>query len=330
MESKRRIFLVLAVLFFAGAFESTVGQTVYEIEGAVYGPNSKPIANVVMSLLNHARAQIDQDMTNSDGRYRFSGIVAGVYFISVKPDETEYQQIFQRVELINTAVNVTNFSTERVDFSLRPAARRSNSLAVGTVFAQTIPPEAEKEYLIAIKSLAKGDKDEATIRLNKAVKIFPAYFLALQQLGLLHVEKEKYLEAIEPLRKAIEINSRGAQSHLGLGMAYVNLDHLKEAMEELNIALTLDPKLFRAHLYLGMALIGKGDLEAAERSLKQAYAVGGPTQARAAHLYLASIYDTRKQYQKAINELETYLRDNPEASNAARIQKAIQKLKAKL
>ena len=329
MGSKHLIFLVPAVLF-AGALEGTFAQTVYQIEGAVYGPNSQPIANVVMTLLNHAQAQIDQDMTNGDGRYRFSGIAAGVYFISVKPDVTEYQQIFQKVELINTAVGVTNFSTERVDFSLRPAARRRDSLAVGTLFAQTIPPEAEKEYLIAIKSLAKGDKGEATIRLNKAIKAFPAYFLALQQLGLLHLERERYLEAIKPLRMAIEINSKGAQSHLGLGMAYVNLDYLKEAMEELNIALTLDPKLFRAHLYLGMALIGKGDLEAAETSLKQAYVVGGPTQARAVHLYLASIYDTRKQYQKAIDELETYLRDNPKASNAPRIQEAIQKLRAKL
>ena len=71
-------------------------------------------------------------------------------------------------------------------------------------------------------------------------------------------------------------------------------------------------------------------LDAAERSLKQAYVIGGPTQARAAHLYLASIYDTRKQYRKAIDELETYLRDNPKASNASKIQEAVQKLKAKL
>jgi tetratricopeptide (TPR) repeat protein len=227
---------------------------------------------------------------------------------------------------------VTTPSTVGRDVSTvaSPLATTSTTAKVGTIFAQSIPTEAEKEYLSAVKSLTKGDKDEAINRLNKAIKVFPAYFLALQQLGLLHVEKERYLEGIDALRKAIAINSKGAESHLGLGMAYVNLDHLKEAVEELNIALTLDLKLFRAHLYLGMVLISKGDLQAAERSLKQAYAVGGPTQARAAHLYLASIYDTRKEYQKAINELETYIRNNPKASNASRIQEAIQKLKAKL
>jgi regulator of sirC expression with transglutaminase-like and TPR domain len=78
-----------------------------------------------------------------------------------------------------------------------------------------------------------------------------------------------------------------------------------------------------------MAFIGTDDLDAAEQSLKQAYTLGGPIDGRAAHLYLAAIYDKRKQYQKAVNELETYLRDNPKAANASKIQEAIQKLKAK-
>jgi regulator of sirC expression with transglutaminase-like and TPR domain len=64
--------------------------------------------------------------------------------------------------------------------------------------------------------------------------------------------------------------------------------------------------------------------------LKEAYSIGGPVEARAAHLYLASIYNTRKEYQKAIRELEAYLHDNPKAPNAAKIQEAIAKLKAKL
>ena len=324
------LILFMFIGLFFGASQTLFVQTVYDVDGIVYGPDSKPVPMVVITLENHARAQIDQDVTNSDGRYRFSGIVAGVYYISVKPDVTQFQQIFQRVELINTGVGVTNFSRERVDFSLRPVARRGDSTILGTVFAQTVPSDAEKEYLSAMQSLSQGDKDAAIIRLTRAIEVFPTYFLALQQLGLIYLERENYQKAVEPLRKAIQVNSKGAQAHLGLGIAYVNLDHLKEAIPELNSARTFDPKLFRAHLYLGMALMGMGDLDTAEGSFKQAYVVGGPIQARASHLYLASIYSTRKQYRKAIDELETYLRENPKASNASRIQEAVQKLKAKL
>ncbi len=149
MKFKYPVLFVFAALFFAWGSETIVAQTVYEIEGAVYGPDSKALPNVVMTLENHARAQIDQDITKSDGRYRFSGVVAGVYYISVKPD-ARYQELLQRVELINTAVGVTNFSTERVDFSLKPSPRLDNSTVVGTIFAQTFPADAEKEYLSAI------------------------------------------------------------------------------------------------------------------------------------------------------------------------------------
>jgi tetratricopeptide (TPR) repeat protein len=113
-------------------------------------------------------------------------------------------------------------------------------------------------------------------------------------------------------------------------MAYVNLDRPKEALKELNEALALDRRDFRSYLYLGMALINMGKLDEAEKFLKEAYSIGGPIQARTAHLYLASIYSTRKEYQKAIAELETYLRENPNPPNASKIREAIAKMKAKL
>jgi tetratricopeptide (TPR) repeat protein len=201
---------------------------------------------------------------------------------------------------------------------------------VGTVFAQEVPPDAQKEYLSALASISKGEPQSAIEKLNRAIKIFPTYFLALQQLGLVYIDTEKDQQAINPLTKSLEINPRSPQSHLGLGMAYVNLSRPKEAIKELNEALALDRREFRSHLYLGMALIDVGKLDEAEKSLKEAYSIGGPIQARTAHLHLASIYSTRKEYRKAIAELETYLRENPKAPNASQIQEAIMKMKAKL
>ena len=320
--------LILGLLFLV-VVPNTISQTVYEVEGTVYGPDGKAMANVVMTLQNHSGAQVDQDITKSDGRYRFTGVVAGTYYISVKPAEAGVQQQLLKIELINSGVNVTNFSKEHFDFTLkRPPSEKAN--IVGTIFAQQVPPDAQKEFESAVESISKGDKSAAISKLKQAIALFPTYFLALQQLGFLYIETEKDQQAIEPLKKAIAVNPKGAQSHQGLGIAYVNLDRLSEAVNELKAALALDSRLFNAHLYLGMALITMGKLDDAEKSLKDAYAIGGPAQARAAHLYLASIYDKRKEYQKAINELEQYLRENPKAPNVERIREAISKLKAKL
>ena len=326
-----RVVLIIAVTFCClSGTRGASAQTVYEVEGTIYGPDSKAMVNVTVTLQNHAGAQIDQDITKNDGRYRFAGVLAGTYYISVKAAEPGLQQLLQKIELINTGISVTNYSKERFDFSLNRTAASERPPEVGTVFAQAVPPDAEKEYLSAVTSISKGEREAAIVKLNRAIQLFPTYFVALQQLGVLYIDAEKDQRAIEPLKKSLEVNPRSAQSHLALGIAYVNLNQPKEAIKELNEALALDRREFRSYLYLGMALIDTGKLDEAEKSLKEAYRIGGPNQARTAHLYLASIYSTRKEYQKAIAELETYLRENPKASNASRIQEAITKMKAKL
>src|SRR4029078_5088838 len=110
-EVTMRLGLIIAAALILSAGASKVcGQTVYEVEGTVYGPDSKAIPNVVMTLQNHAGAQVDQDITKSDGRYRFSGVLAGTYFILVKPADTKIQQQVLKIELINSGVGVSNFS----------------------------------------------------------------------------------------------------------------------------------------------------------------------------------------------------------------------------
>ena len=326
-----RIVLIITVAFCLFSSARSIGaQTVYEVEGTIYGPDSKTIANVTVTLQNHAGAQIDQDITKMDGRYRFAGVLAGTYYISVKPPEPGLQQLLQKIELINTGINVTNYSKERFDFSLNRSAASERSPVVGTVFAQAVPPDAEKEYLSAVTDISKGEREAAIGKLKRALQLFPSYFLALQKLGLLYIDTEKDQLAVDPLMKSLEINPKSAQSHLALGIAYVNLDQPQQAIKELNAALALDRREFRSYLYLGIALKNMGKMDEAEKSLKEAYSIGGSTQARTVHLHLASIYSTRKEYQKAIAELETYLSENPKAPNASKIREAIAKMKAKL
>lgn len=330
MRSLHRVFLMLGLsLCFIGG--RALAQTRYEIEGVIYAPGTKPIGNITITLENRTRVQVGLTFSDNDGRYHFSGVEAGVYYLVVKPDETQFQQAIQRVELIDTGRGGSNTSFEKVDFILRPAPRKyADSGTPGILFVQEVPTAAEREYSEAMKSLAKSDKDVATRQLKKAIDIFPSYFLALQQLGLLYVENNDLVKGIALLQKALEINSKAAPSHLGLGIAYVNLNQSKEAIDELNKARDLDAKSFRTYLYLGIALLNLGELDQAEKCLKQAYVLGGPIRAPAAHLYLASIYSTRQQYKQAIDELEAYLHDYPKAANAASVQQTIRKLKAKL
>jgi tetratricopeptide (TPR) repeat protein len=303
-------------------------ESFYEVEGVVYGPGSQPLPGIVVFLEDVTRARVGQSITGSDGRYRFSRVAAGTYFIVVRPTDGRLQPAVHRLELINSARGGgVASSSERVDIMIGAVPRRA-AAAAGTLFAQDVPGEAEAEYERALESLGKKDRARAAERLKRALKIFPDYFDAAQQLGLLYVEGEQFGEAMAPLVKAIEVNPKAAPSYLGLGIASISLGRPDLALDALEHARQLDAKSYRVHFYLGLALTDLNRLDEAVVSLKEAHRLGVPAKFGAARLYLASVYTRRGQRREAAAELETYLAENPNAANAANVREAVRKLKA--
>ncbi|HEX8162944.1 MAG TPA: tetratricopeptide repeat protein [Pyrinomonadaceae bacterium] len=325
---------LFAVCFFGACLwvgTGALAQSLYEVEGVIYAPGMQPLGRVAVFLEDQTRARVGQSITDADGRYQFSRVAAGVYYIVVKTNDNQFQPAVYRIELINASRAGTSSSVERADITLSPIARRANTAPPGTVFAQDVPPEAEEEYKRAMESLAKkNDKEQAIEQLKRALQIFPNYFLASQQLGLVYVEGEKFQQAITPLLKAIEVNPKAAAAYTALGIASENLGRPDLAEDALVRARALDNKSFRVHFYLGLALIDLNRLDEAEKSLKESLRLWEAGKPASARLYLASIYSKRGQNREAIVELETYLRENPKAANAAGVHGAIEKLKSKL
>jgi tetratricopeptide (TPR) repeat protein len=329
MNALRPILLsALCLVTIALTAASTQAQTFYDIEGVIDGPNATPLGGVAVFLEDLTRARIGQTISSTDGRYRFSRIIAGTYYIVARPNISEFRGAVQRIELIDTSRSGSAASTERVDFNLEAIPRRPES--IGTLFAQDIPAAASAKFDHAVDSLSKKDTPQAIKDLNDSLAIFPNYFLASQQLGLIYVEAEEYQKAIPPLVKAIEVNAKAGSSYLALGIASLKLGRSDLALDALKRARSFDEKSFRVHFYLGLTLIELNRLDEAEAALKTSYQVGGAPKASSARLYLASIYSKRGQHQRAIEELETYLRESPKATNAASVKDAIAKLKAKL
>jgi tetratricopeptide (TPR) repeat protein len=328
---KSRLIIVSALCsaIFALTPVHTQAQTFYEIEGVVEGPDSTPLNGVAVFLEDLTRARIGQAITSTDGRYRFNRVVAGTYYIVARPNNSEFRTAVRRVELIETTRVGTSTSSERVDIALEAMPRRVES-GSGTIFAQEVPAEAKAKFERALDRLAKKDIPLAIRELSEALGVFPNYFMAAQQLGLIYIEIEDYQKAIPPLVKAIEVNAKAGPAYLALGIASFNLGRADLALEALQRARPLDEKSFRVHFYLGLTLLELSRLDHAETALKLSYQLGGAQKAASANLYLASIYSKRGQHQQAIAALESYLRDSPKAPNAARVREAITNLKLKL
>lgn len=327
--SRLIIFCAVSSILLALTPVHTQGQTFYEIEGVVEGPDSTPLGGVTVLLEDLTRARVGQAITNSDGRYRFNRVAAGTYFIVARPTTNEFRTAVRRVELLETTRVGSSSSNERVDIALEAMPRRPE-FGLGTLFAQDVPPKATERFERALEKLAKKKTDEAITDLNQALEIFPNYFMASLQLGLTYIEIEDYQRAIPPLVKALEVNEKSGPAYLALGIASLNLGRADLALDALQRARPFEEKSFRVHFYLGLTFLELNRLDEAESALKLAYQLGGPQKAASANLYLASVYTKRNQNRQAIDALESYLRDSPKAANAAKVKEAIVNLKAKL
>ncbi|MCA1816397.1 MAG: tetratricopeptide repeat protein, partial [Acidobacteria bacterium] len=237
-------------------------QTYYDIEGTVYAPGGQAAERVVVVLEDLTRSPVSQLITDADGRFRFSRVAAGTYFVVAKPNNKEFKTTMQRIELINS---------------------------------------------------------------KHALELFPDYFVAAQQLGLVYVETASYREAIPPLVKAVEVNPKAPLAYLGLGIAALYLDRSDMAVDALERARGLDANSFRVHYFLGIALSNLRRFDEAEKALKTAVSLGGADRSGDTRLRLASIYNARGNQQQAIEEMEAYLRENPKAKNAESVRQALQK-----
>jgi Flp pilus assembly protein TadD len=111
-----------------------------------------------------------------------------------------------------------------------------------------------------------------------------------------------------------------------LGMVSIRQGKFAEARAALSEATAAEPDNALAQLNYGIALLQLGELDEAERSLVRAYKIEGAKMA-GAQLMLGQVYFQKKNYPKAVEAFETYLKDMPDAPNAPKVRESIQKLR---
>lgn len=184
-----------------------------------------------------------------------------------------------------------------------PARPRDH--ATGLVFAQSVPRRSRDAMRRALGSLRAGDEVKAVALLREAVAGFAEYFDANLLLGVVDVSGGRFAEAESALSVAIRVNDRDPRAHFYRGVALVGLSDADR-----------DPALRTARL------------EAAGRELDRASDLGGATFA-VAHLQRGRVYERMGDRAAAANSVERYLRLEPGAPNAAALQAAIAKLRAR-
>lgn len=295
-------------------------QAATSIAGHITDDRQNPVRDLNVELLNDAESVIQRTKTDGSGRFMFRRLTTGIFQVRVQTYGTSYIGQTKRVQLEATRV------FEQVDFVLIPS-KTSTTAIPGAVFVQEIPEPARKEFERAGSLLQKPEqRNEGLDSLKKAIDIFPLYFEALELLGTEYVKQKEYEQAVPVLSKAIEVNSRAYHSLNSLSVAQYNLKQMPQAIESMRRAITLNQKSVNANLWLGILLRQSGKLDESEKYLREANQLADAKNPDA-HWELALLFNQLKKYKEAADELELFLKFQPQARDTELIKKLIQRLR---
>lgn len=280
------------------------------ISGMVYLPgDNQPAGQVAVSLRSHDAGIFRSVLTDYDGRFGVRGLPAGTYEISIA--EQGYEPYQSTAEFDGTVMKLELRLTASV---ASPVPANAYTISVREL---KIPGKAQDEYRKGLDRLARKDENGSLSHFMKAVQLFPGYFEALYHQGIVHTHLGQWEKAMQAFQKAIVASGgRYARAVFGIGYVHYLQGNAAEAETTVRRGLEIDPNAADGYVILGMTLLSLNRPEEAEKSAREAL-VRDPRMANA-YLVLADTCARRLDYRDQIQDLDNYLRLDPNGAASKR------------
>jgi tetratricopeptide (TPR) repeat protein len=167
------------------------------------------------------------------------------------------------------------------------------------------PKEARDAYDSAMRSFREGQTNTAIKELKRALDIYPNYFRALNDLGVILMQSKRLDEAAEIFERATKLAPRVYLPRLNLGIIRTKQARYKEAIEVLDKLHKENPAFIEVRAPLADALMAAGKLDQAETHLRAALGEGKLDRGAEGNArYLLGLLLNRKQkFEEAVREL---------------------------
>lgn len=301
------------------------------INGHVFNQQRQPLADITVELLDDFSRTVSRTRTTAAGRYFFNRVSSGRFRVRVLPYGSNYEEQEQDVEIQNFSRDgvVTGFENVQKDFYLKPRKDNQAISKSEIVFVQEIPVQAKETYKKAIELLDNKKEAQGLKELKTSIEMFPAYYEALERLGVEYIRLKHFEAAHILLNKAVEINPRAYKSWYGLAYSLHLLNAVEQALEAAERANSLNQLSIESRLLTGVILRKANRYDEAEKSLKKANELAKGEVAEV-HWHLALLYGHNlKRYREAADELELFLKLQPNYKDAENIKKLIKQFREK-
>jgi Tfp pilus assembly protein PilF len=289
---------------------------IHTIKGRVYFPVEAKGDKHLRVTLKSADTSDETTTTDEDGSFAFNRLRAGNYTVVVEGGK-EFDDALEPASIDRAS---PGSRTVNLSIALRPK---------GTAEAYSKIPKAARDlYSKGTEAAAKGDSKKAVEHLSGAVAAYPEFTQALSELGVQYLRLGQPDKAAESLQAALKLTPNNMGVRLNYGIALLNQKKFNEAEAELREVLKKNDTMPTAHMYLGITLMNQKKLDDAEAELVRA-ASSNSAEVASAHRYLGGILWGKREYKRAADELETYLKLAPKAPDAERTRAAINELRSK-
>ncbi len=192
-----------------------------------------------------------------------------------------------------------------------------------------VPDKARKEYEKGGEAMEAGNLDEARERLKAAVRIFPQYAAAHNDLGVVYMRTGERERGREAFARAIATNARFARAYRNL--AYIEIEERKynESISLLEKVLISDPLDAQTLALLAQVYLLNGRMDEALASARKVHSVPHEGQA-VAHFIAARALEARNLSEEAAAEYKMFLKEAPNSASSAKARAALDKLTAKV
>jgi tetratricopeptide (TPR) repeat protein len=210
------------------------------------------------------------------------------------------------------------------------ACAQASELSPGATYVVSarelrIPRHARDAYERGLKDCAKANFAGSLISFQKAVDEYPDFYEAYHALGVAEIKLGLYEEAQQPLKKSIAVSGgHFAPPYFSLGIVLDLLGRPAEADGFVKRGLELTPGSWFGEFALTETLLCLNRTDAAEKSARNLVLQRpdyGPS-----HIVLANAYVRQADYPAALEEVEVYLRIEPNGPMNAQVRELQQSL----
>lgn len=293
------------------------------ISGRVFIPSGQKVSRRMRVRLSSMTAGDRTSTTDDSGNFLFRGLKNGTFTVTID-GEVDLEPNTQSVNIMT----LNGSPGQEYSLSIRLLAKKSSVPKPSVVRSEIsdVPPAAMDFFKKASGMSKAGDYKGAVEQLELAVKEYPNFTYAYNEMGVQYLRLNHPVKAGEAFRSALKIKADAIEPMTNLGVTLYRLKDFAGAETLLREVIRIDGKSAPGHYFLGEALAYQGKFADAERELVNSVRLGGDSMSEA-HRTLAIIYGSRGDKKKQETEIETYLKLAPSAADAEHLRHVLMQLK---